>query len=462
MLKRTALLIYFVILAVTWGCGGSSGTKVRKKPTPTPTLTATPTAAPTPLANTNSSLVAIDCLANTGYVGRALPDLITGDGAVEVLDLSVDPNVTNPHLTTIDLGSPVIPVSLAWDPNDSLIIVAAEQDSVDGSLYLIDEKTNTLVPGSPFPFPAGSNSGPTGGVVFDPIRDKVIVGTCNNNNTQCSLTQGDSFTGFTTFDIASKQFSPIISGLPPADNISLNWNTQVLMGASNTLALTTRALEALDGAHSALCTLNDNQLSFLQNADTTAFDPATNLLVVGNVLESEFIVINLNGATFNGSAPGCNLNEAGTLPNSALVPAKANYFGVSMNTRTHQAFMNDTIGNLTLVPLPAAPVVQLTSQDIGVVNNASLPNSPTGANFALQTLPYATTVDVCHNLGYVRGVDTLPDWQYLVQIDLAKLAATPGEISTPLNAGTCAGVVPPTATSCSNGQGVVYFPLPPS
>jgi hypothetical protein len=435
-------------------------------PIPTGTPTSTPSATPTPvsLTSTSSTLVAIDCTRNVGYVGRALPSAVTGDGLVEVLDLSVNPNVTNPHKANIDLGSPAIPTSLAWDPNDSLIIVVAQHSGVDGSLYLIDETTNTLVSGSPFAFPAGSNSGPTGGVVFDPIHDQAIAATCDNSNIACLMSTGDPLTGFVTFDIASHKFSAIVTGsppLPPTDNLSFNFNSEVLIAPSDVLDASTKALEALNTANSAPCTLTDANVSMLGDANASAFDPATNLLVVGDSQNFDVAVVNLNGAAFTGSTPPCFLNEGGTPPNSVFLTTEANFSGISANPATHQAFLDDDTSELLLLTMPSAPLTQIKSSDV-TAQAGAVPTSPTGVEFFFQTFPYANTLDVCHNLGYVRGVDTSLDYQFLVQVDLGAFAKDPAGLSTPLTAGTCAGVTPPTATSCSNGTGVVYFPLAPS
>jgi hypothetical protein len=167
-------------------------------------------------------------------------------------------------------------------------------------------------------------------------------------------------------------------------------------------------------------------------------------------------VVNLNGSTVDTVAVPCAINEGGTPPNSAVVSGLPGATaGSAVNPLTHQAFLiEDGSPGITLLTMPVAPVAQLDPTTL-VASIGAIPANPNNAGFAPQGDPYAVAIDVCHNKGF--SVDSSSLW--LVEIDLPTLQTTPASIATPLLAGQCAGTT--SLTSCHNGAGAKYFPLPP-
>jgi hypothetical protein len=84
---------------------------------------------------------------------------------------------------------------------------------------------------------------------------------------------------------------------------------------------------------------------------------------------------------------------------------------------------------------------------------STLPKKPDGSSFAAFVQPFTAAVDACKNQGLIVDDSN----SFLARVDLAILQSNPAKIATPLPPGTCtAGFT----VSCSNGNGVTYFPLP--
>jgi hypothetical protein len=127
--------------------------------------------------------------------------------------------------------------------------------------------------------------------------------------------------------------------------------------------------------------------------------------------------------------------------------------GVAINSITHQAFLTAQGGNqIALLSLPTRAANQLANSGVSGVNGA-IPNDPNGKAFLPANFPYATTVDSCHNLGYVASAD----YSFLAQINLKTFKTSPALINTALPAGSCAGVT--STFKCDNGNGVNFFPV---
>lgn len=433
---------------------GSRTPKPTKTPRPTKTPggrtpTATPTSTAVIHAAPGSGLFAVDCANNRAYVPLLQsPDPASGQGRVAVIDLSVDPNTTDPRIETIVLSHADNPTGAALDVNDNLVIVVSGQSGLGGFVDIIDTTTNppSLVSGSPFAMPTGSESGFFGQVLYDPIGKKAIMSVLANS----SCPGGGACTGFVTFDPVTHTFGPVI-GANYAETFAFNASTNQVMDASDSDSSGTIGL--VDFPTSQACTLTDSNIGF--DNDGASVDLNTNIWIVSNE-DGTATIINLNGSSLSGMAPSCTVNEGGTIPNSVkLTGLPSSTAGSAINAVTHEAFLiEDSSPGITLVTLPPAPVAQATASQFTTFI-ATLPNDPEGTLWATQGDPYAVAVDVCHDKGL--AVDDTSRW--LVEVDVPSFKSSPSAIATPLPAGNCAGTT--TTFGCTNGAGVTFYPLPP-
>ena len=384
-----------------------------------------------------------------------------GNGQVAALNVGVDPDTTNPLLGFIDLGHPDWPGGVAIVPASNEVLVTSGLEGNGGFLDIINETSRTIVSGSPFAFPAGSDSKVEGGVpgqvLFDSVKNAAIVST---GDASTCPTAG-ACTGFAKFDLAAKTFSPVIPAAL-ADQFALNATTQTIIAPADFIdpgVGSGAGMDAVDLLNSAGCIISDQTVSTLDaDPDAAGYDPATNIVVVGNYFSTQATAINLNGAAFDETVTPCMLNEAGTPPNSNSVNVDTgtgqDMPGVAVNPVTHQAFLTEIDGPaIALLQLPSSPVTQLSSGMVTALANSTIPNDPNGNSFSAQGFPYATVVDVANNLGYVLS----SNFDFVVQIDLSILASNSSAISTPLPAGTCAGIS--TSFACDNGNGVKFYPI---
>ena len=129
----SALLTLLLVLSA---CGGDSESGGRIAPAAKPFKT-----------SPGTGVLAVDCTRERAYIPLNTAD-VNGNGQVAVIDLSVNPDLTDPRVATISLTHPDIPSGTAFDNDHSLIIVVSgESSGLDGSVDLIDEATNTLVAG---------------------------------------------------------------------------------------------------------------------------------------------------------------------------------------------------------------------------------------------------------------------------------------------------------------------------
>jgi hypothetical protein len=432
--------------------------KPTKTPKPTRTPANTPTATPTSTAIVKaapgSGLFAVDCNNNRAYVPLiSSPDVQTGHGRVAVLDLSANPNTTDPRIETIILSHSDNPTGAALDVDDNLVIIVSGQSGAGGFVDLIDTTTSppSLVMGSPFAMPAGSEPGFFGQVLYDPIGKKAVISVLENS----ACPSAGTCTGFITFNPMTHSFGSVISA-NYAETFALNAATNQVMDASDDDVAGSIGL--VDFPSSQACTLTDSHIG--GDNDGASVDLNSNLWVVSNE-DGTATVINLNGSSLSGTAPSCTVNEAGGPPNmnsvlfdfSGASPATIPS-GSAVNAVTHEAFLIDDDGpGITLITMPAGPVATATASQFTTFT-AILPNNPENSSWATQGDPYAVAVDVCHNKGL--AVDSAGHW--LVDVDVPSFKSSPSAISTPLPAGNCAGTA--TTLGCNNGAGVVFYPLP--
>jgi hypothetical protein len=462
-----------VALLFLAGCGGSSNqTLIVRRATPTataivptpsstatpttstatPTSTSTPTATPTialTLAS-GSSVVAVNCQTQKAWVALDDTGGPNGDGKVAEIDLTVNPDTTNPVVATIDLGNNDIPVGAAVTSGGQVLVVGGGAEGLlgsEGRLYIFNQSDNSQIPGSPFSFPADSSTGDISGVLFDPIYNDAVISVCDVFTCDGSA---NPQTGWTFFDLSANKFGPVLEAAEP-DSLSLSPSTQLVIAPADAI---NPLVDAGDKTHS--CTLSDENLIKNEgDADGSAADMTTNLFALGDFFNPTVVVLNLNGAAFSGSTASCTLDEGGTNPNSVNVnvfdatgdPADV----VAINQVTHQVLAASDLGpDVGLISLPSAPVTQLTGSL--KFEASALPNEPNGNSFAAYVEPFTAAVDACKNQGLI--VDDTNS--FMARVDLATLQANPAKISTPLAAGTCTGGF---KVSCGNGNGVTFFPL---
>jgi len=450
--------------AVLAGCGGSSNEQfiviptatATPEPTATPTgtatatSTATPSPTPTPIFAAGSSAVAVDCQTQRAWV--ALNN--TGgpcNGKVVVVDLSVNPDSANPVVATIDLGNNDIPSGVAL--TDTKVLVVAGDVGLGGHLYIFNKSDNSPVAGSPFSFPAGSDTFGDSGVVFDPVGNRAIISMCDTAG--CGG-EADAATGWAFFNLSTNTFGSVIEA-PQPDCLSLDPNNELVVAPADAIDPPSSVNAILAGDSTRACTLSDKNLTDNPGDPDGAWgDPSTGLFALGNFFDSTVTVLNLNGASFSGGKAPCTLKEAGTNPNSVGVnvfaatghPADV----VTINPLTHQVLVSsDFAPDVGLISLPSTPKTQLAGP---LTSEASvMPAQPDGNPFAAVDEPFSSTVDTCRNMGLIAN----SDFTFLAQIDLATLQSSPAKISTPLPAGKCFDGF---KVSCNNGNGVTFFPLP--
>lgn len=244
---------------------------------------------PPPPAQTSagSGLFAVDCARERAYV--PLDTLNQSEnGQVAVIDLSVDPDATDPRIATVALTHSDIPTGTAFDNDHALILVVSGKSGAGGFVDIIDETTNTLVAGSPFPFPAGSQAGHFGQILYNPTTKLAILATCDN----ASCASGDPKTGFVTFNPVTHAFGSIIPA-NYAETFALNQTTNVVIDASDADA--SGQIGGVQLSKNRACTLSDANIG--DDNDGSSFDSVTNIVVVSNEA-TDATVINLNKSSF--------------------------------------------------------------------------------------------------------------------------------------------------------------------
>ncbi len=430
-MRRKRSLLVAALLACLGGLLATSCDEIVAIPPVPPTLT------------TGSGLFVVDCNAARAYVPLlGEPDPATGNGRIAVVDLSVNPDQQDPLVSVIVLSHPDDPTGTAQDLDDGLIAAVSGQSGTGGFMDLIDTATGKLTPDSPIPFPAGTEPGDTGQVLYDPIRKLFIVAVraASGCTGQC--------TGFVTFDPRTRKFSEVIPA-NYSETFAFDATQNIVVDASDNDDA--GEIGIVDLGQGRTCLLSDPNIG--SDSDGASIDFTTGLVVISNE-DGTATVINLHGVTFDTGGTACTAIEPGTSPNSVLIDnLPSDTAGSAVNPKTHQAFLiEDNDDGITLLTLPSSPVAQIRSNMISVVTS-NVPMTPDGFGFDAQYDPYAVAIDVCNNVGYAVN----DDFTWLVGVDLDRMAADPAGIDTDPPAGSCAG----TSRSCNNGHGVQFFPLPP-
>ncbi|MGO9061183.1 MAG: hypothetical protein ACLQU2_27940 [Candidatus Binataceae bacterium] len=342
----------------------------------------------------------------------------------------------------IDLPHPDIPYGAALDEMNGIVFVAST-----AGIDLVFEGTNTLISGSPFALPLGSTTPifTFDPIVFDRVRRQALMlvadgATCPSFG-QCS--------GLVSFNESTHTFGSVIE--MPSDTFggfAFNFNTDVAMNN------TSQGKGAIDVFHHVACDLNDRNFSALPDgAQNPSFDPSTNLVLYGTVEVGGVALLNMTGATFSGTTYPCMLKEGGVPPNSILLDGvNSGALALAIDPSNHLAFLSED-DDITLIKLPTAPVPQLASSMVSAVNS-DVPDDPNNVDWQTTT-GGAVAASCSHgNFGYL----VTNSFGFLAQVDLDAFAADPLALRTSLPTGNCSGTS--TILSCSNGHGIVYFPLP--
>jgi hypothetical protein len=275
-MERTWLLL-IASLAILWtGCGGGSSS-------PKP-------AAETAIAATNASLEAIDCKRQRAYIPMENPL----SAQVAVLDLSVDPDTTDPRLTTIDLKHAGPAQEAAIAPKPGLLLVTSGSVAATGFLDAINESDDTPVAGSPFSFPIGSRPLPSDGVVFDARHNRALLSMTSTPVTCANTT---ACTGMALFSLATHSFGPLMQFDGAVNSFGFDPSAQISLAPADQIS---PLVNGINAAGNVACTLNDGSLNDIPaDPEGAAVDPGTGIWVVGNFNDVTTTVINLAGATFS-------------------------------------------------------------------------------------------------------------------------------------------------------------------
>ncbi|HSQ01302.1 MAG TPA: hypothetical protein VL049_29120 [Candidatus Dormibacteraeota bacterium] len=382
-----------------------------------------------------------------------------------MIDTAVDPDVADAIVGTIVLTHPDDITSVALDNVNHLVIVTSGGIGNGGLVDLIDESTHTLVDGSPFAMPQGvdveqlfTNVG-YGQAVFDPVRKVAVISTLDDL-VQNNCPSVSACTGFTTFNLTTFTFTPIIETLA-SYNFSFNPQTNVAIPASLEASATRGVVTDVENFIG--CRLNDPNLA--EAPLGVGFDPSTNIAVMGND-DGSATVLNLFGSSFvSEDEPPCFLAAGGTPPNSVQIPGlPSDSAAVAVNPVTHQAFLieDDVLGTafnegISLISLPAAPVTQISSEQIPPPVISTLPYDPFGFFWQTQSGPFQVTLDLVHNRAYAVSLFGY----FMAQIDLTVFESNPSGISIPPPLTPhCAGL--PGSLGCNNQNGLIFYPLPPA
>lgn len=403
-----------------------------------------------------AGVIAIDCGTQVAYVPLLnSPDPQSCNGRLAVIDLSVNPDRIDPRKKIVVLNHRDTPSASAVDTADKLVVVVSGNEGT-GYVDVIDETSNTLVAGSPFVMPAGVQPGDSGQVVYDAGAGLAIISVEAGGNCAANA----HCTGFITFSPTAHSFGKVTPANYPATFAFNGATRQIVVASDDDDAGQVGVVEV--GSERA-CVLADVNLG----GDITgvSIDVTTDIAVL-SIEDGAATVINLNGSTAESNpaaAPACTIHEGGAAPNSVKVAGLPEQTAASaINPATHQAFLVENGGaGVSLLDLPAAPVTQLGPDSIAAPAISTIPDDPEGENWETQSEPYAVAVDQCRSLGLVVNADSSGDFgaTYLAQVDLKMLKRSPKALGSALPAGNCAGTG--TTHSCRNGNGVVFYPLPP-
>jgi hypothetical protein len=439
-------------------------------PCPTCTHGATPSPTPPPESRTSSGqgLIAIDTTHNVAYVpiyrldsnGDSelalvkLPTKLTSPGEtagatglVEVAPLAegesgAEAATPGPVIGVLSLAGvrgqhTIEPVACTFNPKTGKVFAEARQGDDSVIIYEIATKTRKVT--NAIPATGITHSGAFGGIIANPLTDKVIVAGTD------TIGILDSSTEPPTFDAAS------VVSVPGTDSIALNFKTNLLfISTDGTLGIIDTSTPI--GTKLAFNSFNNTGFG---TTDGVSFDSETNILIMSQEVGGEpagerAFAFNFDGITATSmTAPEVTIHGLGEVDPIGEGPGGQ----AVVNLSTHQAVIADEFGqNFWLVHMPQTPITGApdnngqpgsgtTADDNSVftIANAVIPQGVVnGQPTQLVILgdPNSLSVDPVHNILYVLA-DTIAgfhSWQggtttplFLVGIDLSSpvLGANP-------------------------------------
>ncbi len=407
-------------LAGVSGCGPDSGGG--KTPPPPPSN-----------ACSGQGLIAIDPVANVGYAPIYTLDA-SGNAQLTIVDLTV--GAANPVMGEVSLPGSDQPMATTYDSiNRSVLALGLDTTNSNLTVYDISTKNHTVTSTIPITGITGYTN--FGGIVMDSRKKRAFVAGDDQVGILNAGVNPPKWDATSVVDV-SKAGSFF-------DSFSVNIATGIMFisgDGRNAIIDTTKTPLAPQSFESSFGT-----------TDGTAFDPATNMMLLSNEVSADrswaFNFATLQTATSPASADNVAVPGLGE-----LAPLGEGPGGMTViNCTTHQGAIADEFGqNFKLIHLPTAPIS-------GAPDNNGQPGSGTTADansaytIAAALIPKGTvdktatqlgmvgdpnslSIDPKHNLMYALA-DTEPffhSWDpgsttplFLIQVDLSSpvLGASP-------------------------------------
>ncbi len=421
-LRLLALLGGLLLAISAGGCGNDSNSGITPLPPPRPPSNAC----------SGQGLIAIDPVANVGYAPIYTLDA-SGNAQLAVVDLTV--GAANPVLGEVSLTGSVQPVATTYNSiNHSILALGLDAGSAL-TVYDISTKSHTVT--STIPITGITGSTHFGGIVMDSREKRAFVAGDDQVGILNAGVNPPKWDATSVVDV-SKAGSFF-------DSFSVNIATGIMFisgDGNNAIIDTTKIPLAPQSFESSFGI-----------ADGTAFDPATNMMLLSNEVGADRSWA-FNFATLQTATPPASADNVAVPGLGELAPLGEGPGGMTViNCTTHQGAIADEFGqNFKLIHLPTAPIS-------GAPDNNGQPGSKTTADansaytIAAALIPKGTvgktatqlgmvgdpnslSIDPKHNLMYALA-DTEPffhSWDpgsttplFLIQLDLSSpvLGASP-------------------------------------
>jgi hypothetical protein len=370
-------------------CGGN-----HNQPPPPP---------PPPGACAGQGLIGLDPVNNVGYVPLNTTDM-SGNAQVAVVNLVV--GAVNPVIKTLSLAGGSFPEALAYNPANKTILAESLLTGGGVGIFEIDTTTQAVLN----EVNATNLDEGRGGVLQDFKNNRAFVA------------------GVTTIGILNTSTSPPV--WDPTSVVSIACTDSLALNDTTGLIFIT-----CDGTNQIIdsTVLPLAPISFqggFGTSDGVSFDPATNIMVLGQEFVDANTVFNmatLNKVAMPATADNVNVPGLGTGGEQGEGQGMA-----AINCATHQGVLADEGGqNVRLIQLPTAAVAGAldnngqpgtsTTADASsafTIATALLPLGPNSTTITMQGDPNSASVDPAFNFYYAIGNGG--EQQFLIRLDLSK------------------------------------------